>query len=220
MTAIRLAAQMGYDMVEFDVQRSSDGVPVVFHDRTLQEACGKSGSVADFTATELESIPYSKGNDHIVRLATALKSCRQLGLGVMLDLKDGRDSQEFLETIDRLIVESELGDAAISITGSDSARRFLKHVRFTPTDDEMRRLRAGGSIDLGQRFWFGIPERLQPGDLKKLKSAGALVIPAINTFRYPENDHFNLAKDDILRLIGEGADGFQIDSIYYSLLFD
>ena len=39
------------------------------------------------------------------------------------------------------------------------------------------------TLDLRQRFWFGIPKRLQPGDLRKLKSAGALVIPAINTFR-------------------------------------
>ena len=92
-----------------------------------------------------------------------------------------------------------------------------EHVRFTPTDDEMRRLRAGEAIDLAHRFWFGIPQWLQAGDLVKLKSAGALVLPAINTFRYPSANHFNLAKEDIERLIKEGADGFQIDSIYYPL---
>ena len=218
LTAIRLAAEMGYDMVELDVQRSRDGVPIVFHDRTLTEACDRNGRVADFTATELEAIPYTKGSDRIVRLATALESCRRLGLGIMLDLKDGRDAPDFLATIDRLIVANELDDAAISFSGSDAARRVLQHVRFTPTDDEMSRLRTGESMDLTQRFWFGIPRWLQPGDLKRLKAAGALVIPAINTFRYPENNHFNLAKDDIERLTAEGADGFQIDSVYYSLL--
>ena len=87
---------MGYDMVELDVQKSSDGVPIVFHDRSLTKACGKRGRVADFSATELESIPYLSGNDRIVRLGTALKYCRRLGLGVMLDLKAGQDSPEFL----------------------------------------------------------------------------------------------------------------------------
>ena len=204
-------------MVELDVQRSRDGIPVVFHDRSLEKACGRQGRVADYTAVELESIPYTKGHDFIVRLSAALASCRNMGLGVMLDLKDGRDSREFLETIDQLIVASGLEDSAISFSGSDAARRYLEHVRFTPTDDEMRRLREGETMDLGSRFWFGIPQWLQPGDLKKLKSAGALVLPAINTFRYPTADHFNLAREDIERLLGEGADGFQIDSVYYPL---
>lgn len=217
ISAIKLAAEMGYDMVELDVQRSRDGIPVVFHDRSLEKACGRQGSVADYTAVELESIPYTKGHDFIVRLSAALASCRNMGLGVMLDLKDGRDSREFLETIDQLIVASGLEDSAISFSGSDAARRYLEHVRFTPTDDEMRRLREGETMDLGSRFWFGIPQWLQPGDLKKLKSAGALVLPAINTFRYPTADHFNLAREDIERLLGEGADGFQIDSVYYPL---
>lgn len=217
LTAIRLAAEMGYDMVELDVQRSRDGVPIVFHDRTLEKACGKSGSVTDFTAAQLESVSYLEGGDHIARLSTAFELCRELELGVMLDLKDGRESPEFLNTIEQLIVENELIDSTISFSGTDAARRYLKHVLFTPTTDEMRRLRNGDDLDLPERFWFGIPSRLQAGDLQKLKSAGALIIPAINTFRYPEDDHFNRAQEDIRRLTEEGVDGFQIDSIYYPL---
>jgi glycerophosphoryl diester phosphodiesterase len=217
LTAIRLAAEMGYDMIELDVQKSNDGVPIVFHDRSLSKACDKTGRVADFSAAELESIPYLRGNDRIIRLETALKFCRRLGLGVMLDLKAGQDSRDFLEVIDVLLVEHELHDSTISISGSNVARRFLKHVRFTPTEEEMRRLRMGETLDLSHRFWFGIPQRLQPGDVGKLKSAGALIIPAINTFRYPANRHFELARDDIKRLTEEGVDGFQIDSIYFSL---
>ena len=76
---------------------------------------------------------------------------------------------------------------------------------------------VGEMLDLSHRFWFGIPMQLQPGDVSKLKSAGALIIPAINTFRYPANRHFVLARDDIKRLTEEGVDGFQIDSIYSSL---
>lgn len=217
-TAIRLAAEMGYDMVELDVRRSRDGQPIVFHDRTLMEACDKPGSVSDFTATELATIRYRKGTDHIARLDTALRSCRRLGMGVMLDLKDGRNSQEFLELIDRLIVQHDLGDSSISFSGSEAARKYLRHVRFTPTDEELRRLRGGEALRLDTRFWFGIPQWLQDGDLQKLKSAGAMVIPAINTFRYPGGSHFDRAKADIERLLAEGVDGFQIDSIYQPFL--
>jgi hypothetical protein len=79
LTAIRLAAAMDYDMVELDIQSSSDGVPIVFHDRDLSRVCDKDGRVADFTATELEAISYVVGNDRIVRLNTALQLCRRLG---------------------------------------------------------------------------------------------------------------------------------------------
>ncbi len=218
LTAIHLAAEQGYDMVELDIQRSKDGVPVVFHDRNLQKACGKSGQVADFRANELEAIPYRIGNDRIVRLDTALKVCRHLGIGVMLDLKDGRDSPEFLQRIDHLLVHHQLHDASISFSGSDAARRYLKNVRFTATEEEMRRLQAGAKLDLRHRFWFGLPKHLQPGDVDKLKSAGALILPAINTFRYPSDRHRELAKHDIERLRQEGVDGFQIDSVYWSLI--
>ena len=144
MKAIRLAAAAGYDMVELDIQRSSDGIPMLFHDRTLAKACGKTGKIADYTAGELESIQYLAGDDHIIRLETALKRCRRLGLGVMLDLKAGRDSPEFLKEIDLLIVKHQLGNATNSISGTEMARKVLKHVRFTPTNEEMDRLRNTG----------------------------------------------------------------------------
>jgi glycerophosphoryl diester phosphodiesterase len=217
LTAIQIAANEGYDMVELDVQVARDGVPMVFHDPSLMKACGKDGSVSDFSVRELESISYLVGNDRIVRLDTALKLCRRLGLGVMLDLKAGQNSRGFLESIDRLISTNDLSDAAISISGSSSARRFLQHVRFTPTDEEMRRLRAGETLGLDHRFWFGLPRQLQPTDISRLKAAGALIIPAINAFRYPADEHFELAAEDVKRLTEKGVDGFQIDSIYFPL---
>ncbi len=217
LTAIRLAADQGYDMVELDIQRSRDGIPIVFHDRTLTKACGRDGRIADFLASDLVSIAYLVGDDRISRLDTALQLCRQKKLGAMLDLKAGRDDPQFLSSIHELITKHQLNNATISFSGTETARRTLKHVRFTPTGDEMRRLRAGESPDLRDRFWFGLPQRLQPGDVARLRTAGALVLPAINTFRYPSESHFELAKKDIERLTKEGVDGFQIDSIYDSL---
>ena len=51
----------------------------------------------------------------------------------------------------------------------------------------------------------------------RLRQNGAYVIPAINTFRYPENNHYELARKDINRLIQAGVEGFQIDSVYRPL---
>ena len=217
LTAIRLARKHGYDMVELDIQQSRDGVPIVFHDRTLQKACGRPESVADLNATELTSIPYLKGTDSIATFEQALRVCRETHLGVMLDLKSGRNEVSFLQRIDQLILGMGFKQAAISFSGSEAARQHLTTVRFTPTNDEMKQLRSGAQLDLSQRFWFGLPSQISASDIQQLKQAKALILPAINTFRYPKAQHYELAKKDIQHLLSEGVDGFQIDSIYQDL---
>ena len=214
-SALRLAAARGYDMVELDIRRSRDGIPIVFHDPTLQKACGRSERVSELTAEALSSIAYHNSTDTILTLKQAITECHQQGLGIMLDLKAGRESPSFLTIIDSMIVSVGLENATISFSGTPEARQHLKHVRFTPTDSEMKQLRQGSIPSMmRQRFWFGLPNQLSGQDIKRLKHAGALIFPAINTFRYPADHHLALAKKDIHRLLNAGVDGFQIDSIY------
>ncbi|MDY3845676.1 MAG: glycerophosphodiester phosphodiesterase family protein [Eubacteriales bacterium] len=52
LLAFDKAVELGYG-IELDVQLSKDGVPVVFHDYTLNRVCGIDGRVCDFTAQEL-----------------------------------------------------------------------------------------------------------------------------------------------------------------------
>ena len=50
--------EAGYG-IELDVQLSSDGVPVVFHDDRLTRMCGVEGRVCDRTAAELCELPLA-----------------------------------------------------------------------------------------------------------------------------------------------------------------
>jgi glycerophosphoryl diester phosphodiesterase len=218
LAAIRLAAEAGYDMVELDVQKSRDETPIVFHDSTLEEACGVEGRIADYAVVDLLKVHYTGSNQRIVRLDTALALCRELHLGVMLDLKAGREDRPFLQKIDKMIVDHGLAKATVSISGTTEAREELQHVMFTPDSDQMAQFRKGEKVDLRGRFWFGLPQRLPSTDVSPLKERGALVFPAINTFRYPSDQHMDLAREDIDRLMSAGVDGFQIDSIYSELL--
>ena len=54
MEAFRRAVGQGYG-IEMDIQLSSDGVPVVFHDFTLERICNRKGKVCDYTWQELRS---------------------------------------------------------------------------------------------------------------------------------------------------------------------
>ena len=218
LAAIELAAESCYSMVELDVQSSLDGVPIVFHDRSLLTACGRLGRTSDYSASELLTFVYTGTSQKILSLEIALRKCRSLGLGVMLDLKHGREDAPFLDRVDQLITRCQLTTAAVSISGSVEAREQLKHIMFTPTNGQMSRFNRGENVDLKGTFWFGLPRDLSSTDVARLKACGAYVFPAINTFRYPKEGHRELARKDIKRLVSDGVDGFQIDSIYSDLV--
>ena len=47
---------MGANGIETDVQRTRDGVLVLFHDDTLQRVTGQSGCIADYTFEQLQQL--------------------------------------------------------------------------------------------------------------------------------------------------------------------
>lgn len=49
------ARDAGARMIEFDVQQSTDGELIVFHDETLDRLCGETADLASLTANELTS---------------------------------------------------------------------------------------------------------------------------------------------------------------------
>ena len=56
LEAMQKAVELGFDGVEFDVCMSSDGVPVIIHDETVDRTTSGSGPVKDMTAAELKSL--------------------------------------------------------------------------------------------------------------------------------------------------------------------
>jgi glycerophosphoryl diester phosphodiesterase len=56
LEAFQAALEAGADGVEFDVQLSADGVPMVIHDTRLERTTGRPGRVGDFGSVELEGL--------------------------------------------------------------------------------------------------------------------------------------------------------------------
>ena len=60
LAALRAALAVGARYVEFDVQFTADGVPVVFHDDELQRVTGVSGNIHRLTAAQLAPLRASE----------------------------------------------------------------------------------------------------------------------------------------------------------------
>ncbi len=60
LVALEAALDAGARFVEVDVQMSSDGFPVLFHDRTLDRMCGVSGAVHELTLSDLRALACSE----------------------------------------------------------------------------------------------------------------------------------------------------------------
>ena len=56
LRAFELALGAGMDAIEFDVQHSGDGIPVVIHDETLERTTSGKGRVDSCTVAELSSL--------------------------------------------------------------------------------------------------------------------------------------------------------------------
>ena len=214
LASIRLAKQQNYTMVELDIRKSKDDVPVVFHDNNMKKACGIDKSIKELNADEIAKTTYLNTDQGISTLDEALSVCRSLNLGVMLDVKAESD-ERFFKIVVALIKKHGLENSCITINGAPDLRKYLKGVvLLTVTDDEFKKVQQGVPCDLNNKFWFGLPHKLPNEMVKKLQDNGAYVIPAINTFRYPKEGHYELAGKDIQRLNKAGVDGYQIDSVY------
>ena len=220
LAAIRLAAAHGYDMVELDAQEAKDHEPVLFHDWDLLRACGLDKKICHLTSGQATAIRYRASNQRIVTLAQALSLCRSLKMGVMLDVKLSEEppSERFFERIAELLVEHQLTRATMAFSGYPELSRYLAGKALLGVSGaELDKVRRGESVQLQGRCWFGLPEHLPSPVIRPLQRNGALVIPAINVFRYPPHAHRRLARRDVQRLLAAGVDGFQIDSVYEDL---
>lgn len=59
--------------IECDVQRTKDGIPVVFHDFTLDRLTQGAGHVADFDHARISTLTYKNKDETILSLAELLK---------------------------------------------------------------------------------------------------------------------------------------------------
>lgn len=72
LPAFQAAMDAGYG-IELDIQLTSDGVPVVFHDASLARMCGVEGKIWDYSLAELQQMKLLETDLTIPTFAEVLK---------------------------------------------------------------------------------------------------------------------------------------------------
>ena len=91
LSAFSRAVEAGF-AIECDIQLSSDSVPMVFHDHTLERLCGIAGDVREKSAAELGLLSVGGTGDKVPRLRQMLDLVKGK-VPLVIELK-GRTEEE------------------------------------------------------------------------------------------------------------------------------
>jgi glycerophosphoryl diester phosphodiesterase len=86
MAAFRQAIADGVDWLEFDVQMTSDGVLVVFHDETLERTTNGEGPLAQISLADLQALDAGNG-ERVPAFREVIQLAKSVGIGILPEAK-------------------------------------------------------------------------------------------------------------------------------------
>lgn len=106
LPAFVLSKKMGFDYVETDISFTSDGVPMLLHDATIDRTSNGSGTLSQMTYAQVREYDFGSWKSSVYAgtviptLAEFLSLCKSLMLHPYLELKDnGAYTQAQIEQI-------------------------------------------------------------------------------------------------------------------------
>ena len=113
--AFQLAGQAGYNGIETDVRMTRDGVLVCYHDETLADKTGASGSVESSTWDRLSGlyVRSKHGSQPIAKFEDYLDTCKAYGCNAVIDLKYSGNYKTMIKLIDAMVKERDMQYLAI-----------------------------------------------------------------------------------------------------------
>lgn len=102
-TAFRNTARLPVEQIEFDVQLTADGVPVIFHDATLDRVTDGTGPLAARTLAELKTLEIVDGGGRILTLDEGLEILAPTHLVLRCEIKPGVDLVPYPGIVDKTL---------------------------------------------------------------------------------------------------------------------
>ncbi len=116
----------GFDGVEIDVRITSDRVPILMHDLTVDRITDGHGQVEAHTLKEIQSL--SLGNDtKVPTLEAYLDACNFLGFKhILLDIK--ASSKQALSAVEVIVRNATIFNNVICMVKEESAAKTLREI--------------------------------------------------------------------------------------------
>lgn len=124
LAAFARAAERGYG-IELDVQITSDGEIVVFHDGTLARACGVPGGVKDLSFAEVRALRLF-GTEHGIPHFSEVLDTVAGRVPLIVELKAGGDWRSLCRQVQEML-SAYAGDACIESFDPFLVRWFKKN---------------------------------------------------------------------------------------------
>jgi len=103
LRAIERAWQLGADVVEVDVRATRDGRLVLMHDEAVDRTTNGHGLLRSLTLKQVKQL--SAGGEAIPTLEEAIELALELGIGLMIEVKEPDTVSAVAETVSKLGAE-------------------------------------------------------------------------------------------------------------------
>ena len=134
MSAFRISKELGFDMVECDVDFTADNVPVIIHDSTVDRTSNGTGEVHSFTFEDIRKLDFGSwkstvySGEKIPSFDEFILGCRTLGLHPYIEIKE-RDyiNLELVTTLVNIVHKYDMQDKVTWISfGIDKLQNVVK----------------------------------------------------------------------------------------------
>lgn len=211
--AIETAVERGYWMVEVDIRRSKDGVPVAHHDRDFKRFYGDPRKLSEMTWEEISHLQASPGGERVLKFSEYVTACDGR-LRLMLDVKGNDLPADYVDAIERVLIDHNMIEKTYAIGAEEVKQRLLDRGRVSRQHEDLFHAAEQGE-DVSQRYFlFEAAKDLDESIIKRTQSLGVPVVAALNTFHYRGENQMEQAREDIKRMRALGVNEFQIDSVY------
>ena len=134
LEAFELAAKMGADGVELDVQIAKDGELVVAHDETIDRVANGEGLICELTTAQMKRLRFNRTHPEyesatIPTLREVCELLRPTGLWINIELKNSRIFYESLEEkCVKLVYETGMAGRVFYSSFNHHSMRHMKQI--------------------------------------------------------------------------------------------
>jgi hypothetical protein len=211
--SLEAAIVAGYWMVEVDVRRTRDGIPILQHDRTFQRFYGDPRNVTDMDWSEVKMLRANPGNSRPMRFEELAERCKGK-MRLMLDVKNEPNPPEYYRSMEKALTDNGLMESTYILSDVETEQFFRGKLPGAANGQALQAAAAQGTAAPRNCYLFEGAKTITAQAIDLARKNNVDVIAAANTFEYRNDKSLDNVRAALQRAYALGVRTFQIDSVY------